>query len=179
MNSLRTTRAIAKRGPREPRHASGTPLEVRFARTELSRQRRQLIRAILDNPKEAYFLSSRELARRYSVDAATIVRTIQALGYQRFADFAADLREHFVRQITPYTVAKAASQEKRSVGGHVEHGLARDSENLSVLKSTLDTDRVIAAGDTDPPLAADPRGRRGSRGVAGVVPGLRPEAGRP
>jgi DNA-binding MurR/RpiR family transcriptional regulator len=143
MNSLRTTRAIAKRGPREPRHASGTPLEVRFARTELSRQRRQLIRAILDNPKEAYFLSSRELARRYSVDAATIVRTIQALGYQRFADFAADLREHFVRQITPYTVARAASQEKRSVAGHVEHGLARDSENLSVLKSTLDTNRVM------------------------------------
>ena len=144
MTHCAPTRAIAKRGTREPRQASGTPLEVRFARTELSRQRRQLIRAILDNPKEAYFLSSRELARRYSVDAATIVRTIQALGYQRFADFAADLREHFVRQITPYTVAKAASQEKRSVGGHVEHGLARDSENLSVLKSTLDTDRVIA-----------------------------------
>jgi DNA-binding MurR/RpiR family transcriptional regulator len=120
-----------------------TPLEVRFARTALSRQRRQLMRAILDNPKEAYFLSSRELARRYHVDAATIVRTIQALGYERFADFAADLREHFVRQITPYTVAKAASQEKRSVGGHVGHGLDRDRENLSVLKATLDTNRVV------------------------------------
>lgn len=143
MISVRPTRAIAKRGT-QGAQVSGTPLEVRFARTELSRQRRQLMRAILDNPKEAYFLSSRELARRYSVDAATIVRTIQALGYQRFADFAADLREHFVRQITPYTVAKAATQEKRSVGGHVEHGLDRDSENLSVLKSTLDTDRVVA-----------------------------------
>src|ERR1044072_8428984 len=143
MVSVRSTRAIAKNGT-QGAQASGTPLEVRFARTELSRQRRQLMRAILDNPKEAYFLSSRELARRYHVDAATIVRTIQALGYQRCADFAADLREHFVRQITPYTVAKAATQEKRSVGGHVEHGLDRDSENLSVLKSTLDTDRVVA-----------------------------------
>ena len=79
MSSLRTTRPIAKRGARQSRQTSGTPLEVRFARTELSRQRRQLMRAILDNPEEAYFLSSRELARRYSVDAATIVRTIQAL----------------------------------------------------------------------------------------------------
>jgi DNA-binding MurR/RpiR family transcriptional regulator len=86
------------------------PLEVRFARSALSRQRRQLIREILDNPKEAYFLSSRELARRFNVDAATIVRTIQALGYERFADFAADLREHFVRQITPYTVARARTR---------------------------------------------------------------------
>jgi len=127
-----------------PRQASATPIEVRFARTELSRHRKQLIRAILDNPKEAYFLSSRELARRYHVDAATIVRTIQALGYERFADFAADLREHFVRQITPYAVLKAGSQEKRSVGGHIENGLDRDSENLSVLKATLDANRVVA-----------------------------------
>src|SRR5262245_10907593 len=111
--------------------APTAPLEVRFAQTHLSRNRRQLIRAILDNPKESYFLSSRELARRYNVDAATVVRTIQALGYERFADFAADLREHFVRQITPYTVLKAASQEKRSVGGHVDEGLERDRENLS------------------------------------------------
>ena len=140
MDALRTTRPLAKRGPRP---VAAVPLEVRFARTALSRQRRELIREILDNPKEAYFLSSRELGRRYNVDAATIVRTIQALGYQRFADFAADLREHFVKQITPYTVAKAASQEKRSVGGHVENGLERDSENLSVLKSTLDTGRVV------------------------------------
>src|SRR4029450_5257074 len=89
----------------------------------------------------------RELARRYDVDAATIVRTIQALGYQRFADFAADLREHFVRQITPYTVLKAASEEKRSVAGHVVNGLDRDGENLSVLKATLDTDRVVALAE--------------------------------
>ena len=132
---IKARRTRAGRRPRRSRCASRGP--------PLSRHRRQLIRAILDNPEEAYFLSSRELARRYDVDAATIVRTIQALGYQRFADFAADLREHFVRQITPYTVAKAASEEKRSVAGHVDNGLDRDSENLSVLKSTLDTDRVV------------------------------------
>ena len=74
--------------------------------------------------------------------------------------------------------AKAASQEKRSVGGHVENGLDRDSENLSVLKSTLDTESRRRAGDADPPLAADPRRRRRSGGVAGVVPGLRPDAAR-
>jgi DNA-binding MurR/RpiR family transcriptional regulator len=130
-------------GKGDAREALGTPLEVRFAHSELSHHRRQLMRSILDNPKDAYFLSSRELARRFNVDAATIVRTVQALGYGRFADFAADLREHFVRKITPYTVAKAASQEKRSVGGHVDNGLDRDSENLSVLKSTLQTPRVV------------------------------------
>ena len=120
-----------------------TPLESRFVHAHLSRNRRALIRAILDNHEEAYFLSSRELAKRYNVDAATVVRASQDLGYERFADFAADLREHFVRQITPYTVLKAATRKRRSVADHVDGGLERDTENLRVLKSSLQTERVV------------------------------------
>src|SRR6266568_923675 len=123
--------------------ASPTSLEVRFAQSQLSRSRRQLIRAILDNNEETFFLSSREMAKRYNVDAATIVRTVQALGYERFADFAADLRQHFVKQITPYTVLKAATREKRSVTDQVRHCVERDTENLSVLRSRLDEGRVV------------------------------------
>ena len=121
-----------------------TSLEVRFAKSPLSGTRRQLIRAILDNHEETFFLSSREMAKLYKVDAATIVRSIQALGYERFADFAADLRQHFVNHITPYTVLKAATQERRSVADQVRHCLERDTESLSVLRSSLDADRVVA-----------------------------------
>ena len=46
------------------------------------RRRRRLIRAILENAEESCFLSSRELARRHRVDPSTIVRTVQALGYE-------------------------------------------------------------------------------------------------
>ena len=93
-----------------------TPLETRFRSAEQNRNasRKKLVRAILENPDDTFFLSSRELAKRYSVDAATIVRTIQALGYRKYAEFAADLRSHFVTRITPYTVLKAASREKRA-----------------------------------------------------------------
>lgn len=120
-----------------------TSLEARFVRAQLSRNRRALIRAILDNHEQAYFLSSRELAKRYKVDAATVVRAIQDLGYKRFADFAADLREHFVRQITPYTVLKASTRKRKSVADHIDEGIARDSENLRVLKSSLNADQVV------------------------------------
>lgn len=122
---------------------ASTPLEVRFARAQLSRNRRTLIRAILDNHDQAYFLSSRELAKRYQVDAATVVRAIQDLGYERFADFAADLREHFVRQITPYTVLRASTRKRKSVADHVDGGLERDRENLRVLESTVQAARVV------------------------------------
>jgi DNA-binding MurR/RpiR family transcriptional regulator len=120
-----------------------TSLEVRFAKSPLSGRRRRLIRAILDNHEETFFLSSREMAKRYNVDAATIVRTVQALGYERFADFTADLRQHFVKQITPYTVLKAATREKRSVTDQIRYGLERDTENLSVLRSSRDVEQVV------------------------------------
>jgi DNA-binding MurR/RpiR family transcriptional regulator len=120
-----------------------TSLEVRFAQSPLSGTRRGLIREILDNHEETFFLSSREMAKRYNVDAATIVRTVQALGYERFADFAADLRQHFVDHITPYTVLKAATQEKRSVTQQIQHCVERDVESLSILRSSLAAGRAV------------------------------------
>jgi len=123
--------------------ASLTSLEVRFAKSPLSGSRRQLIREILDNHEQTFFLSSREMAKRYNVDAATIVRTVQALGYERFADFAADLRQHFVNHITPYTVLKAATQEKRSITDQVKHCLELDTESLSVLRSSIEANEAV------------------------------------
>jgi len=81
--------------------AGRTTIEERLAKAspKLNLSRRKLLTEILDNSEETYFLSSRELAKRYDVDAATIVRTIQVLGYERYAEFLADLRAHFVLRI--------------------------------------------------------------------------------
>jgi len=122
-----------------------TPLETRFseARSNLSQSRQRLLHRILDEPHEAYFLSSREMARRYSVDSATIVRTVQAMGYQKFADFAHDLRNHFVTQITPYAAMKAATQKNRSVADYIHQSIDQDLENLNAFKAGLDVNKVI------------------------------------
>lgn len=131
----------------EPRYApSSTPLEDRFHKAEprLNSSRKKLIHAILENPDDTFFLSSRELAKRYSVDAATIVRTIQALGYEKYAEFAADLRSHFITRITPYTVLKAASREKRSLANRIQHSVEMDLRNLHDLHSGLDTEKIVA-----------------------------------
>src|ERR1700731_863128 len=121
--SLRTAPAL----PSSSRKAApgDTALEARFARSQanLRTSRKRLLRLILENPEDTFFLSSRELAKRYKVDAATIVRTIQALGYGKFGEFAADLRAHFIMRITPYTALKAASQERRSPADRIRHGV--------------------------------------------------------
>ena len=122
-----------------------TALESRFAESQsrLGPGRQSLIRAILGNCEETFFLSSRELAKRYGVDAATVVRTVQAMGYKGFADFSVDLRRHFVTQITPYTVLKAATREKRSVADHIDQSLDKAIDNLNAVRSDLDRNRLI------------------------------------
>jgi DNA-binding MurR/RpiR family transcriptional regulator len=119
-------------------------LELRFANSQeqLSPSRRRLLRMILEKPEDTYFLSSRELAKRYRVDAATIVRTIQALGYEKFADFLSALRAHFITRITPYNVLKAASREKKTLGDRLRHSLDLDMRNLQALQSTIDPEQI-------------------------------------
>jgi DNA-binding MurR/RpiR family transcriptional regulator len=122
-----------------------SPLEARFAksRSQLNARRQRLLRHIIDSADETYFLSSREMAKRYHIDATTILRTTQVLGYESFADFAADLRQHFVTRITPYTVLKAATREKRSLEDHIDQSLDKSIQNLSILKSDLDRKLVV------------------------------------
>ena len=118
---------------------------MRFAeaRTQLNPRRQRLLRAILDSADETCFLSSREMAKRFHIDATTILRTTQALGYGSFADFAADLRQHFISRINPYTALKAATKEKRSVADHIDHSLEKAIDNLNALNSDLDRQSLI------------------------------------
>ena len=127
-------------------NASPSALETRFAeaRGQLNARRQRLVRAILDSADETCFLSSREMAKRFHIDATTILRTANVLGYGSFAEFSADLRQHFVSRINPYTVLKAATKEKRSVANHIDNSLERAIDNLNILKSDLDRQRVIA-----------------------------------
>lgn len=122
-----------------------TGLETRFeqAQPNLSSSRSRLIRDILENAEDTYFLSARALAKRYEIDKATIIRSVQILGYKKYAEFAADLRSHFVSRLTPYKLMKVAAREHRSVADHVEHSLEMDAQNLQALRAQLDINQVI------------------------------------
>ena len=124
-----------------------TAIEQRFAeaRPRMGAHRQQLIRAIMDHCEETCFLSSREVAKRYGVDAATVVRTVQALGYRGFADFTDDLRRHFMTRMTPYSALKAATRQRRSVADHVDGILQKALDSLNLLNSQLDREQVVEA----------------------------------
>jgi DNA-binding MurR/RpiR family transcriptional regulator len=123
-----------------------TAIEARFAEAHprLGANRQQLIRNILSRCEETCFLSSRELAKRFHVDAATIVRTVQALGYSGFDDFSLDLRRHLMSRITPYTALEAATREKGSVADHIDHALDKAVENINNLRANLNREDLVA-----------------------------------
>lgn len=126
-------------------HSTSSALESRFteAQSRLGSKRQKLIRSIIENSEETCFLSSRELAKRFDVDAATVVRSVQALGYTGFADFTMDLRQHFLSRTSPYVALKAATQEKRSIKDHIDHSIDKALDNLNLLRSHLDRNQVI------------------------------------
>src|SRR5438552_17372354 len=145
--SMSNSRSRKKAQPVFERNGGKAPptvIEARFAvaLSCLGPHRQQLIRAILDHCEETCFLSSRELAKRYDVDAATVVRTVQALGYKGFADFTVDLRQHLMTRITPYTALKAATQERKSVADHINHSLDKALDSFNTLRANLEIGRA-------------------------------------
>lgn len=123
-----------------------TTLEQRLQRAEgkLNQRRKQLLHSILDHAEDTYFLSSRKLAERYGVDAATIVRTIQVLGYCEYSTFLADLRSHFVTRISQYRVMQSTARAHRSITEQVRYSLELDRSNCEMLMESLTPERVVA-----------------------------------
>lgn len=130
----------------ENTRSAETELESRFREhePELTPKRVQLLRSLIAHPEENYYLSSVELARRHGVNTATLVRTLQALGYPTFADFAADFREHFLSRVTPRMIIRAsAAKTGESLEDRVRRDMQRDLENLEVVVSNVQLDTLL------------------------------------
>ena len=122
-----------------------TPLELRMQQADgkLSPRRKRLLLSILENAADTYHLSSRKMAQRYGVDAATIVRTIQVLGYDEFSQFLSDLRGHFVTRITQYQVMRSTVRKYPAVDEHVLHSLEMDRANMEALRESVPPERIV------------------------------------
>ena len=75
-NSGKKAQSVSQSSDKSDGKTPPTALDGRFARSQsrLNPRRQRLLRAILDSADETCFLSSREMAKRYNVDATTIGR---------------------------------------------------------------------------------------------------------
>ena len=109
----------------------------------LNGRRRELIRPVLEEPRRYVLLSLRGMARKLGCDAATLLRTIQAMGFKRYHEFQKYLHE---RSIAFSTSLDIWLEHEPATGtpGLIRSSVERDIQNLQQLRSGLDPDRLIA-----------------------------------
>jgi RpiR family carbohydrate utilization transcriptional regulator len=110
---------------------------------QLSIKRQEIIRPILEHPREYVLLTVRALAQRLGTDPATIVRIVRGLGFESYRDFQHHLHESSLAFATSLDTMRAAGQNG-GMPGYIREALEQDIKNLQGLKNSLDARRLVA-----------------------------------
>jgi DNA-binding MurR/RpiR family transcriptional regulator len=107
---------------------------------QLSTKRQEIIRPILEHPRDYVLLSVRALAKRLDTDPATIIRIVHGLGFETY--------KHFQRHLHELSLAFATSLDTMQQGANgsapgcpPRDSVFRDLKNLQALKNSLDPNR--------------------------------------
>ena len=110
----------------------------------LNPRRRELIRPVLDRPRDFVLLSVRKLAEALGSDAMAVLRAIRGMGFDGYAEFKQYLHELALVQATQLETMRNGLAPESTESVDFETSLARDGENLMTVRRTLDSKRVEA-----------------------------------
>jgi DNA-binding MurR/RpiR family transcriptional regulator len=110
---------------------------------QLSIKRQEIIRPILEHPREYVLLSVRALAQRLGTDPATIVRIVRGLGFESYRDFQHHLHELSLAFATALDTMRAGGHHDGGMPGYIREALEQDLKNLQGLKNSLDARRLV------------------------------------
>ena len=110
---------------------------------QLSIKRQEIIRPILEHPREYVLLSVRAMAKRLRTDPATIVRIVRGLGFGSYREFQHHLHELSLAFATSLDTMQSGGRDP-NVPSHVMDSLELDVKNLQGLKNSLDAQRLVA-----------------------------------
>jgi RpiR family carbohydrate utilization transcriptional regulator len=108
---------------------------------KLTVKRQEIIRPILEYPREYVLLSVRAMAQRLKTDPATIVRIVRGLGFGSYREFQHHLHELSIAFATPVDMMQSARRDS-SMPATVQASLAQGVKNLQALKNSLDANRL-------------------------------------
>jgi DNA-binding MurR/RpiR family transcriptional regulator len=114
---------------------------IRQERPEMSKSFARLADFLLDSYIESAFMTASELAHELDLDAATVVRFAQTLGYSGFPDMQREIRR---RVLGDLLVRPEQAKLSESVPGVVSRAMSELSLALEQTRLSLDTDAVTA-----------------------------------
>src|ERR1700756_1429022 len=92
----------------------------------LSRKRQELLRPVLENPREFVLLSVRKLGKKLKVDPATALRVILRLGFGSYREFQPYLHELSVSQATSLDSMQTSKTKGSSLSAHIREAVDHD-----------------------------------------------------
>lgn len=110
----------------------------------LSPKRRELIRGVLEHPREYVLLSLRKLARKLDADPMTTLRIIRDMGFGSYPEFQRHLHELAIARVTPLELMEASNPDDSNAAAGMRASLDRDLRNLQAVRNSIDFDRVAA-----------------------------------
>lgn len=129
--------------PRSPSFHLAWKLPAELLRG-LSPKRRELIRPVLDRPRDFVLLSVRRLADAIGADPMAVLRAIRGMGFDGYASFRQYLHELALVQATQLDTMASRLARDSDVPAHLHESLSRDSSNLAAVRNTLDLGRIQA-----------------------------------
>jgi len=127
--------------PQVPPQASAPSLAERIEL--LSAKRQEIIRPILEHPRDYVLLSVRAMAKRLKTDPATVVRIVRGLGFESYRDFQRHLHDLSIAFATSLDTMQSAGRVS-SMPTYVREALEQDLKNLHGLKNSLDAQRLVS-----------------------------------
>ena len=112
---------------------------IRQDRPSMSKSFAKLADFLLDSYIESAFMTASELAHRLDLDAATVVRFAQTLGYKGFPDMQREIRQ---RVLGDLLVRPEQAKVAESVPGVVANAMAELSLALEQTRMSLDTEAL-------------------------------------
>src|SRR6266849_3467134 len=104
---------------------------------QLSIKRQEIIRPILEHPREYVLLSVRAMAARLRTDPATVVRIVRGLGFGSYREFQRHLHELSLAYATSLDTMQSGGRDG-NMPSHVRDSLEQD------LKNNIDAKRLVA-----------------------------------
>src|SRR6266849_10327785 len=110
---------------------------------QLSAKRHEVIRPILEHPREYVLLSVRAVAKRLHTDPATVVRIVRGLGFSSYRQFQHHLHELSLAFATSLDTMQVGSRDS-NMPAYVQDSLRQDLKNLKGWKNSLDAQRLAS-----------------------------------
>lgn len=129
--------------PRSPkRRKKGQPVS-NADMEDLSPRRRELIRPVLEQPRDYVLLSVRAAASKLKTDPATLIRVAQRMGFATYRAFQNHLHDLSIANAT--SLEGMEHNTKSSIPAYLDAMIKQDIKNLNTIRATIDPPQIAAA----------------------------------